>query len=343
MMPEADPYQEAIRSSYRALQAGRYPEARRLAMAALALHPEREEPWLILAVLGKPRASIAYLDQALKINPESSRARSGMHWAIQRLRTYPPPQTRRTALSRQVARSSSRPQPRTRQVWVPFLIITMLFLLGSVAWIGVPMISYAFIEPPPQVLAQAGISKATRTPTVTPTFTPTATATSTPTSTPTTTPTSTPTETPTATPTELPTESPPAKPAAPAFPGLPEGVSKQEHWIEVNLTYQTAAAYEGKNLIRSFVVSTGTWQYPTVTGQYRIYVKYPYADITGPDYYLPDVPNVMYFYKGYGLHGTYWHNNFGTPMSHGCVNFSIPDSSWLFEFASVGTVVFIHY
>lgn len=344
MMPGVDPYSEAIRSSYRALRAGRHPEARRYAMLALALHPEREEPWLILAVLGNQRASIAYLDQALKINPESSRARNGMRWAVRRLRaSSPPPQTREAIHTRRVSRASRQPRPRPRQSWVPILIITLLILLGSIAWIGMPVISNAFTEPSPQVLAQVGISKATRTPTNTPTFTPTATATSTPTSTPTPTPTSTPTETPTSTPTEIPTEPPPTEPAAPAFPGLPKGISKQERWIDVNLTYQTAAAYEGKNLIRSFVVSTGTWQYPTVTGQYRIYVKYPYADMSGPGYYLPDVPNVMYFYKGYGLHGTYWHNNFGTPMSHGCVNFSIPDSSWLFDFASVGTVVFIHY
>jgi lipoprotein-anchoring transpeptidase ErfK/SrfK len=120
-------------------------------------------------------------------------------------------------------------------------------------------------------------------------------------------------------------------------------VEPGERWIDVNLTTQTASAFEGKNLIRSFVVSTGTWIHPTVTGSYRIYVKYKYADMAGPGYYLPDVPNVMYFYKGYGIHGTYWHNNFGTPMSHGCVNFTIPDSSWVFNFASVGTVVYVHY
>ena len=51
----------------------------------------------------------------------------------------------------------------------------------------------------------------------------------------------------------------------------------------------------------------------------------------------------MYFYKGYGLHGTYWHNNFGTPMSHGCVNLATGDAGWLFSWASVGTVVNVHY
>jgi lipoprotein-anchoring transpeptidase ErfK/SrfK len=64
--------------------------------------------------------------------------------------------------------------------------------------------------------------------------------------------------------------------------------------------------------------------------------------MTGPGYYLPNVPYTMYFYGGYGLHGTYWHNNFGTPMSHGCVNLSTADSGWLFDWASVGTVVNVH-
>lgn len=64
--------------------------------------------------------------------------------------------------------------------------------------------------------------------------------------------------------------------------------------------------------------------------------------MTGPDYYLPDVPYTMYFYKGYGIHGTYWHDNFGTPMSHGCVNMRTSEAAWLFDFASVGTLVNVH-
>lgn len=120
-------------------------------------------------------------------------------------------------------------------------------------------------------------------------------------------------------------------------------VSGGEHWIDVNLSAQTAAAYDGETLVRSFVVSTGTSEHPTVTGQYNVYVKYRFADMAGPGYYLPDVPYVMYFYRGYGLHGTYWHSNFGTPMSHGCVNFSVDDAAWLFDFVSVGTLVNVHY
>jgi lipoprotein-anchoring transpeptidase ErfK/SrfK len=89
-------------------------------------------------------------------------------------------------------------------------------------------------------------------------------------------------------------------------------------------------------------VSTGVAAYPTVIGQFRVYVKYTAADMAGPGYYLPDVPYTMYFYKGYALHGTYWHSNFGTPMSHGCVNLRTSEAQWLFNFASVGTLVIVH-
>ncbi len=116
-----------------------------------------------------------------------------------------------------------------------------------------------------------------------------------------------------------------------------------ERWIDVNLTEQRVYAYEGDVIVNSFLVSTGTWRTPTVTGKYKIYVKVGMQDMSGPGYYLRDVPNVMFFYKGYGFHGTYWHNNFGTPMSRGCVNLTIPDSEWLFNWASVGTVVNVHY
>jgi LysM repeat protein len=120
-------------------------------------------------------------------------------------------------------------------------------------------------------------------------------------------------------------------------------VGESERWIDVNLSTQTVHAYEGQNLVRTFIVSTGTARTPTVTGKYRIYVKYKFADMRGPGYHLRDVPSVMYFYKGYGFHGTYWHNNFGTPMSHGCVNLTIEDAAWLFDFSSVGILVNIHY
>jgi lipoprotein-anchoring transpeptidase ErfK/SrfK len=65
--------------------------------------------------------------------------------------------------------------------------------------------------------------------------------------------------------------------------------------------------------------------------------------LLGYDYYLPDVPYVMYFFEDFAIHGTYWHSNFGTPMSHGCVNVSTPDAGWLFNWAPVGTAVNVTY
>jgi lipoprotein-anchoring transpeptidase ErfK/SrfK len=116
-----------------------------------------------------------------------------------------------------------------------------------------------------------------------------------------------------------------------------------EHWIDVNLSEQRVYAYEGDSIVNSFLVSTGVWQTPTVTGKYHIWIKLLSTTMIGPGYYLPNVPYTMYFYKGYGLHGTYWHNNFGTPMSHGCVNLRTSDAEWLYNFSAVGTLVNVHY
>jgi lipoprotein-anchoring transpeptidase ErfK/SrfK len=114
-------------------------------------------------------------------------------------------------------------------------------------------------------------------------------------------------------------------------------------WIDVNLSAQRLTAYVGNTPVRSTYVSTGLPRTPTPTGSYRIYVKYTSTAMSGPGYYLPNVPYTMYFYRGYGLHGTYWHSNFGHPMSHGCINLPTSEARWLFGWASVGTLVRIHY
>ena len=126
-----------------------------------------------------------------------------------------------------------------------------------------------------------------------------------------------------------------------ASSGFPEFDDRR--WIEVNLSQQQIYVYEDDVLINSFIVSTGLVDTPTVTGEYRIYVKVPMQNMSGPGYYLTDVPWVMFFYEDYGFHGTYWHNNFGTPMSRGCVNLSVEDAAWLYDWASVGTRVSVHY
>ncbi|MDP1546322.1 MAG: L,D-transpeptidase family protein [Anaerolineales bacterium] len=131
--------------------------------------------------------------------------------------------------------------------------------------------------------------------------------------------------------------------AAPYVPPQVVSGNGGERWIDVDLSQQRLYAYEGDTLVNSFVVSTGTWQTPTVTGRYKVWIKLRSSSMSGPGYYLPDVPYIMYFYKGYGIHGTYWHNNFGTPMSHGCVNMTISDAEWVYNFSVVGTVVNVHY
>lgn len=120
-----------------------------------------------------------------------------------------------------------------------------------------------------------------------------------------------------------------------------------EKHIFVDLSTQTLKAYEGENLIYSFPVSTGKW-HPTPTGDFRIWVKLRYAHMEGgegADYYnLYNVPYTMFFYSdqvpksmGFSLHGAYWHNNFGHPMSHGCVNIRPEDAAKLYDWASPAT------
>jgi len=114
-------------------------------------------------------------------------------------------------------------------------------------------------------------------------------------------------------------------------------------WIEVNLTNQTLTAWQGDVAVLHTNVSTGTYRTPTVTGRYAINIKYTSQRMTGPGYDLPGVPWVMYFYGGYAIHGAYWHNNFGTPMSHGCVNMRPGEAEMLFAWADYGTEVYVHY
>jgi lipoprotein-anchoring transpeptidase ErfK/SrfK len=155
----------------------------------------------------------------------------------------------------------------------------------------------------------------------------------------------TPTLAPTSTPQPTATPEPIAEPAASG--ARPAGVGANERWIDVNLSTQTLVAYEGDTPILTSLISSGTWLHPTVTGQYRTYMKYESQTMNGYllgyDYYLEGVPYVMYFYRDYAIHGTYWHNNFGTPMSHGCVNMNTADAGWLFNWAPVGTAVNVHY
>jgi len=113
-------------------------------------------------------------------------------------------------------------------------------------------------------------------------------------------------------------------------------------WIDINLSTQTLCLHHSGQ-INCFAVSTGLPRTPTPTGTFHIWIKLASTSMSGPGYYLPGVPWTMYYYKGYGIHGTYWHSNFGHPMSHGCVNMYTPNAHFVFDRVSVGTKVVSHY
>jgi lipoprotein-anchoring transpeptidase ErfK/SrfK len=136
---------------------------------------------------------------------------------------------------------------------------------------------------------------------------------------------------------------PTAMPAASTAATTTNAPASGGKWIEVVLSNQTTLAWQGNTLVRRMVVSTGLPGTPTVVGRFQIYAKYLSAPMSGPGYYLPAVPHTMYFYAGYALHGAYWHNNFGHPMSHGCVNLSLPDAAWLYNWAPMGTTVVVRW
>lgn len=118
------------------------------------------------------------------------------------------------------------------------------------------------------------------------------------------------------------------------------GENNEEKWVEVDLSAQRLYAHQGNSIIYTFPISSGLPWMPTVTGEYRIWAKVRSQRMTGGSvengtyFDLPNVPFVQYFYQGYSLHGTYWHNDFGKPRSHGCVNMRIDDAQVMYYWTS---------
>ena len=128
-----------------------------------------------------------------------------------------------------------------------------------------------------------------------------------------------------------------------------EGARYKGKWVNINITQQIVTAYEDGTPVKVTLASTGKAKTPTELGVWKIYYRLPKQDMEGGnlasgDYYnLKDVPYPQYFHmSGEGLHGTYWHDNFGRPMSHGCVNLSTPISEWFYGWARIGTIVYVH-
>lgn len=125
----------------------------------------------------------------------------------------------------------------------------------------------------------------------------------------------------------------------------PDEAQEGEHWIDVNLEQQTLVAYEGTRPVFVTLVSSGRRtreqdpeQWETPTGIFRVKSKHLTSSMDGDSaidgpYSIDDVPYVMYFHAAYALHGAFWHNLFGRPKSHGCVNLSPIDSRWLWRWA----------
>ena len=124
----------------------------------------------------------------------------------------------------------------------------------------------------------------------------------------------------------------------------PEGVSGGR-WIQVNLFEQTVTVYENNRLVFATMASTGVDRFWTRPGLFQIREKLETETMSNsvPDdfYYLEDVPWTMYFDEARALHGAYWHNWFGYPQSHGCVNLSIGDAHWIYDWANVGDYVYV--
>ncbi len=153
----------------------------------------------------------------------------------------------------------------------------------------------------------------------------------------------------------------PTQPTAPPAPAQPVAAKPQlKHQaqqagsggskrIVVNLSDQWLYAYEGKQQVFDAPISTGRDGMETPSGGYAIYAKLKIQTMDGVTdgkrWVVPDVPNVMYINGGVALHGTYWHNRFGTGarLSHGCINLPLDAAAWVYSWAPIGTPVQVTY
>lgn len=361
MTSTASPYtpssDELIELARQAMRRGDKQQARQYLHQAARLDGDNFMIWLWLAsVAPTPRATLEYVQRAEQLNPNDPRVHEARQWAEKRLQTASPQPLPATEFIEDDKQKGKVPTAVIAGsliivfIIIAALVMTLLSLDRDSAVVrqnrpvvneGIAAIPTAQIEPgradanhlavettntpkpfipAKDISAQSG-DQARPTWTITPT----------------------PTNTPTPTPTWVPTF---VSNGGKEYSTRPFGIEADEKWIDVDLSAQTLTAYIGNDAVFSTYISSGTYDYPTVTGQFRIWLAYESQTMDGRllgyDYYLEDVPYVMYFYHDYALHGTFWHNNFGTPMSHGCVNMSTADAGWIYSWASIGTLVNVH-
>lgn len=380
--PLSDAISPLMEQARAALERGDQTTARSLLRRAVADDPLNHRAWLWLAgITEAPAASLHYVRRAEALAPDDPTVQRALVWAEERLQTAAAAVTVVAAQPNPAAPAARQPEPSRFGRLLRLLGFGALALLAIGFLIGVLREAAAaraagaavaetaarngsvaaLVFTPEAPTAESAEATATPEPTAPPTRTPAP-----PTLAPTEPPATAeppgplgghsrlrpkpavpgadpiPAWTPTPTPTPLPTPTP-----APIGSDPDAALFNEPRWISVNLTNQTLTAYENGQVVYRTSVSSGLSRTPTVTGQFRIYLRLEKQDMNGYqlgfNYYIRDVPYVMYFYGNYALHGAYWHNNFGQPMSHGCVNLSVPDSRWLFSFASLGTLVYVHY
>jgi lipoprotein-anchoring transpeptidase ErfK/SrfK len=128
-----------------------------------------------------------------------------------------------------------------------------------------------------------------------------------------------------------------------------QGRTDYYKYIDIDLSEQKLRAYKNGVLEKEFLVSTGVERYATPQGTFPIRrkifkkdYKWEYGPEHPDNYDIKDVPYNLQFLPTYYLHNAFWHNNFGHPMSHGCVNINLENSKWIYEWAQVGDPVIIH-
>jgi len=335
----SDPQQanQAVRNAMQALRAGEKHAARRWAERAAVQNPQLEDAWLILAVVASPRASVAYLEKALEINPQSRRALAGMDWARQRLQEagnngtrLQPPLRSDVALSGRVLARRSSP--------LIALVFVLAFLVGiGLLWPGGGSTARALIRSngnhatPTAQSGQPGVDIAK------PTYTPT------------------PTSTPTPSPTPSPTEAPTPTPLPPLLTGeaiQPQALSTSNgKLIVVDISEQHLYAYESETLVFSFIASTGMGN-STRIGTFSVLDKIPNAYGANWNIWMPDWLGI--YWSGYlenGIHALpilpggvrLWAGYLGTPISYGCVVLGVEEARSLYNWADVGTLVVIQW
>jgi lipoprotein-anchoring transpeptidase ErfK/SrfK len=343
--------QTLIQQAKYAIHQGNKSQARALLQQAIQQDPNDFRAWLLLAgATESPEQSLHYIERAEMLNPRDPSVAKARRWAEDRLEKTKPPQ------------EPTIPKTQKRNWWKPALWLTLalilIFGMGTAVILALNLRTTTITQNPRQIANAQPTAIVELTATATSRPQPPAANTAQPhiqtkqisagdledapraewTITP------TPTNTPTPTPTLVPTFLSPqvGKPA-----NRPFGVDSDEKWIDVDLTHQTLNAYEGNEIVYTTKVSTGTDDYPTVTGMFRVWLRFEKQTMDGArlgyDYYLENVPYVMYFFEDYALHGAYWHNNFGYQMSHGCVNIAPSDAGWLYSWSEYGTVVNVHH